>query len=103
MSAKHDAYGNGLIKLNRLEEALAAYGQALKLKPDDVDTRWNRALALLQLGRFQEGWREYEYRIPRHKNEAVRQFPTPAWRGVEPLKGQRLFLYWEHLPCLTYI
>jgi tetratricopeptide (TPR) repeat protein len=93
--AKHDAYGNGLIKLNRLEEALAAFGQALKLKPDDADTRWNRALALLQLGRFQEGWREYEYRIPRHKNEAVRQFPTPAWRGVEPLKGQRLFLYWE--------
>ena len=81
--------------LNRLREAILAYGQAIKLKPDHADARYNRAFALLTLGHFDEGWLEYEYRNLREKTLAIQKYPKPFWWGKEPIKDQRLFLYYE--------
>jgi tetratricopeptide (TPR) repeat protein len=88
-------YGFALSKLNRLEEALLSYDQALNCRPNDTESLWNRALALLALGRFEEGWLAYEYRNLRHKTLAARKYPTPLWWGKQPLKDQRLYIYWE--------
>jgi len=81
--------------LNRLREAILAYEQAIKLKPDHADARYNRAFALLTLGHFDEGWLEYEYRNLREKTLAIQKYPKPFWWGKEPIKDQRLFLYYE--------
>jgi hypothetical protein len=75
--------------------ALSVYDQALALEPDQPDARANRAIVLLQQGRFEEGWREYEWRwrVPGFTTPA-RRFPAPAWEGA-PLAGRTLFVHAE--------
>lgn len=81
--------------LKRQEEALVIFDQALKLKPKDSETLWNRALALLALGRFEEGWRDYEHGKLRRAARLARPFAKPVWLGETPVTGKQLFLYWE--------
>ena len=77
----------------RTEEAIAAYRTGLRIVPDDARLHWNLSLALLALGRFEEGWREYEWRVaagitpPSLRDE-------PLWRG-EPLQGKSILLETE--------
>jgi tetratricopeptide (TPR) repeat protein len=94
-AATHINHGFILGQLNRLQEGLVAYDAALKLKPDNADAQYNRAFALLTLGRFEEGWLGYEYRNLRHKTLSARAYHQPIWWGKQPLKSQRLFIYWE--------
>lgn len=54
--------GACLQMLNRSEEALAWYDHVLELSPDDPVLHCNRALALLSVGRYHEGWQEFQWR-----------------------------------------
>ncbi|MCZ8143164.1 MAG: tetratricopeptide repeat protein [Acetobacteraceae bacterium] len=94
-ASAHRGYGFALGHLNRVEEALAAYDIALTLKPNDTESLWNRALALLVLGRFEEGWLAYECRNLRGRNVTARKYPEPLWYGKQPIRDQRLYVYWE--------
>jgi tetratricopeptide (TPR) repeat protein len=47
----------------RFEAALAAYDQAIARAPEDAQIRVNRAVALLQAGRWTEAWKDYEWRL----------------------------------------
>jgi hypothetical protein len=47
----------------RYEAAMAAYDQAVARSPDDARIRVNRAVALLQAGRWTEAWQDYEWRL----------------------------------------
>ena len=93
--ATHVNQGWILSFLNRFREAIVCYDRAIKLKPDHVDARYNRAFAMLTLGHFEEGWVEYEYRNLRQKTLSARKYPKPLWWGKEPIKDRRLFLYYE--------
>lgn len=75
--------------------ALRAYDQALAVEPDQAEARANRAIVLLQQGRFEDGWREYEWRwrVPGFTTPA-RSFGVPAWDGA-PLSGRTLFVHAE--------
>lgn len=46
----------------RYDAAIAAYDEALRLKPDYLRARHNRAMSLLTVGRFKNGWRDYTSR-----------------------------------------
>ncbi len=68
---------------NRLADAIAAFRSALAHVPDFAQAHWNLALALLAAGQFDEGWREYEWRLKipdlvRHE----RQYVGPRWDGL---------------------
>jgi hypothetical protein len=77
------------------ERALKAYNRQLELGGDQASTRWNRSLANLALGNFQDGWRDYELRWQATPAAASRRnFTIPAWTG-EPLNGKALFIYAE--------
>ncbi|MFM7301817.1 MAG: tetratricopeptide repeat protein [Alphaproteobacteria bacterium] len=91
----HINRGTILTALNRLEEARLSFDWALALNPAHVEARYNRAFTLLALGRFEDGWRDYEYRLLRPQGPLRRHFSEPAWQGKEPLKGRRLFTYCE--------
>ena len=76
-----------------LEAALVDFDEACRIEPDLVGAQWDRALVLLQLGRFADAWEPYESRwglgeLPR------RNFDCPRWRG-ESFAGKTLFIYPE--------
>lgn len=82
------AMGRPLAALPDIDIALAA-------APDDAGMHWNRAVALLQAGRWAAGWREFEWR--RHDAGARppwRNLGVPMWDGA-PFCGRRLLLYAE--------
>jgi tetratricopeptide (TPR) repeat protein len=92
-----DDRGNVLAALQRHAEALASYDQALAISPDSAKAHWNRALTLLRVGDFDEGWKEYEWRwkvnaswVPSH------DFPQHLlWLGDKPIKGKTIVLHAE--------
>lgn len=80
--------------------ALEAYDQALEFAGDAPlaqRTRWNRALALLQSGEFERGWKAFECR---HEAAApglpLQSFPaSPRWLGNEDVAGRSVLLVSE--------
>src|SRR5262249_2489492 len=93
-----DAFSNRgvtLGELKRHDEALASYDQAIALKRDYADGYWNRALATLLMGRYAEGWPDYEWRWEAKSFPSRRpNIATPVWRG-ENLSGRHLFVFSE--------
>lgn len=68
------------------------YDAALAAEPDSATIRFARALHLLMLGQWHEGWREHEQRwlVP-DMPLATSRLGTPQWDG-SPLDGQRILL-----------
>jgi tetratricopeptide (TPR) repeat protein len=87
--------GDALVKLMRLDDALMSFDRAIALKPDDPSAHWNKSLCLLLVGRFEQGWRLYEWRKKLAEPYAVRPFSRPLWLGEEDIAGKTLFLWWE--------
>lgn len=87
--------GDALLLAGHPEEALANTQAVLALAPELGESRLLRALALLTLGRFEEGWAAWEDRwtVPPWLFAAGR-FPQPAWTG-QPLGGNRLLIWGE--------
>lgn len=76
-----------------VDRALDCYRKALFHSPNHIDAHWNRSLLLLLLGRFEEGWHEYEWRWIRFPNER-RGFVKPQWDG-EDIDGKSILLHAE--------
>ena len=84
-------------KHGREDEAIECFDRALAIAPHNSNVRWNRALVLLRVGRFKEGWADYDARDS--APDAVRQFgrrrfTRPRWDG-RPLTDQTLLVYAE--------
>jgi tetratricopeptide (TPR) repeat protein len=83
----------GLIynRAGELEKGLAFFDRALELQPDNFVIGWDRALCLLGLGRYEEGWPGYDNSFKLyHPN--ILKVPIPLWNG-EDLKGKRIWIY----------
>ncbi|MBV8211458.1 MAG: tetratricopeptide repeat protein [Burkholderiaceae bacterium] len=67
--------------LQRDDEAALRHFEALvRLRPGNAAHRYNRGLCLLRMGRFDEGWSDYEYRFAAGAVDL--QLPsTPRWDG----------------------
>lgn len=85
--------GVALQRARRVPESIACYRRIIATKPQESNPHYNLATALLSLGEFEEGFREYEWRLAKPELRP-RPYPQPQWRG-EPLDGKRLLLYWE--------
>lgn len=87
--------GGALREKGQIDEAIAYYQKALHLNPNYADAHWNMALALLLLGNFKHGWKEYECRwkikdfIPYQRN-----FSQTIWNGSD-ITGETILLYTE--------
>ena len=73
--------------------ALVAFQAAVECDPTHVDAHWNGALALLRAGRFEEGFREYEWRFQRGE-PGPRACAQPVWDG-RPLAGRTILVWAE--------
>jgi tetratricopeptide (TPR) repeat protein len=87
-----------LNEIDSVENALSLFDTALKSSPiapnEELGIRRNKALALLAVGRFAEGWPLYRFRDNGPGLAPKRQLSYQEWRG-EPLAGKRLFLWTE--------
>jgi hypothetical protein len=79
------------------ERALEYYEAALKLRGDLASAHYGRATTLLALGRYDEGWREYEWRWGLEGAETApeQRFGAAVWNAQQPLAGKRIFLWAE--------
>jgi Tfp pilus assembly protein PilF len=89
----YDHIGLALHARGRLADAVDAYSQAIRLSPSYGPAHMNRALAWLQMGEFERGWAEYEWRF-RCPEHPVPEYTQPAWNGA-PLAGRTILLWTE--------
>ena len=78
------------------DKAIENYRRALQIKPDCAEAHWNLSIALLRIGRFTEGWKEYEWRLNPSLKVTVypHSYETPRWDG-SCFKGKRLIVHCE--------
>lgn len=62
------------------EKALQWADEALAMNPEMAEAGNHRALALLEMGRFDEGWKAYDSRL-RLPQFHRRPYPVPLWKG----------------------
>ena len=89
-------YNNLAITLqaqDRPYEALGVLDLAAALDPSDPETHHHRAMLLLRLGRFAEGWEDYEWRFQiKQSGDAYKHFAgQTGWDGG-PLEGRTILL-----------
>jgi Flp pilus assembly protein TadD len=86
-----------LLKVERqFDRSLAAYEKAIAEAPNEAQIRVNRTVALLQAGRWEEAWPEYEWRL-RVKGAVSLplEFLLPALREAGDLAGRTILLTHE--------
>ncbi|HVM32658.1 MAG TPA: tetratricopeptide repeat protein [bacterium] len=87
--------GIALQELGRVSEALAEYDKAIAGRPDFAFAYWNKSQALLLDGRFEEGWRLFEWRWKSATKEEARAFDRPLWLGGQSLAGKTILIWAE--------
>src|SRR3989344_1478676 len=80
--------------MGKISDALEHYNKAIELDNSFCEARWNRSLVLLLLERFEEGWKEYEYRFMKEKSADKRNFGKPKWEGAS-LEGKKILILSE--------
>ena len=82
----------------QLDKAEPLYQKVLKMKKDNPKYIWEYAMQLMLTGKFEEGWKAYEYRTqafhPSNSGLRMYPFPFPKWQG-EPLDGKTLLIHGE--------
>ncbi len=88
--------GNLYNEQKEYRKALECLSSALAINPNNAQAQWNKALSLLRLGFFNEGWKLYEARwlIPGMREHA-KQFTAALWHGKESLKDKTILIYAE--------
>lgn len=79
-----------------IPQALCCYEKALRIDPNYAEARFNRAVALLLSGDYQNGFEEFEWRFRRKRAKKVypHQLTGPRWRKA-PFRRQRLLVHCE--------
>jgi len=76
-------------------QAARCYRQAIALSPDSAFAHWNLATLLLMLGQFEEGWKEFEWRLRGSFFTSPRRpFTAPRWDG-SPAPGETILIHAE--------
>jgi tetratricopeptide (TPR) repeat protein len=84
-----------LMRQGRLVESEQAFRRAMELTSSYVDAHFNLSVVLFLQGKFEEAWREHEWRWNRPKyTERAKKFIGPRWEGSD-LNGKRILLYRE--------
>ncbi|MBF0851844.1 glycosyltransferase family protein [Gluconobacter sp. R75690] len=79
--------------LGRSEESLPYYDRTVALAPENGVCRFGRAVSLLKVGNFKDGWREYEWRW-RCCQTPRTDLLMPQWEG-EDLRGKTILIHHE--------
>jgi tetratricopeptide (TPR) repeat protein len=90
--------GGALLAMDRPEQAIQLFRRAVTQDAGMAQARFGESLALLTLGRFREGWEQYESRWldPRFR-EGTRSYDLKLWlnRPGEDVLGRTVLLHAE--------
>ncbi len=92
-----DSYSNlgvALQDILKSEEAMSSYRKAISIDPNFAEAHWNLSLSLLLLGKWREGFREYEWRRYVEGILIPRNITEPVWDGTE-LGGKTIMILTE--------
>ena len=85
--------GNVLHNLERFDDALQSYDRAIQLKPNYAEAYFNQSIIKLRLGKYEEGWRLYEYRqVKKDTKNNYKKFPIPLWLGNESIDNKVILI-----------
>lgn len=89
----HQNRAIALMRLGDFSAAEAGFRRAIQCDPTHADSHLGLGILCLLHDRYQEGWREYEWRwrSPLHSSR-LRGFNAPVWNGG-PLPGGTLLLH----------
>jgi Tfp pilus assembly protein PilF len=85
---------NALKNAGRDDEAIASYRRAISIEPELAIAHWNLATLLLSMGNFEDGWKEFEWRLKVAAKRWNREFAQPRWDGNRAA-DKTLLLYTE--------
>jgi tetratricopeptide (TPR) repeat protein len=88
------ALGNVYAELNQPQNAIDAFQRAVAIRPNFPVAQLNLGLAQLQVGDFEQGWRQFEWRLLVSEMNLARGFTQPQWRG-EDISGKTILLHAE--------
>jgi len=81
------------------EKGLVHADKAVEMDPKNGKSHWNRSLLLLEAGRMEEGWSEYEWGLETmdrpNRNFSADPESIPFWDGEADLKGKTIVVYGE--------
>lgn len=96
MAEAYYNYGNALQDKHHIDSlAIPYYRKTIFLKPEFAEAHWNLSLALLITGKFEEGWKEYEWRWRMKDGFPNRFSDCPLWDGSQDISGKTLLVYAE--------
>ena len=81
--------------LGMVSEAMSACKAVLEVEPMHAEAHWNKALLLLLLGDYRQGWLEYEWRWQKRDfTSPLRDFAQLRWQGEE-IAGKIILIHAE--------
>lgn len=103
-AAAFNNYGNVLREIGEPAAGLPFLERAIQLNPQDPTARFNRAVCLLLMGDYQQGWPAYETRWNyEHLAGTMPRFAQPRWTGQE-LRDKQILVVGEqgHGDCIQF-
>jgi len=97
-SSEEALVGRGNLRNEKKEylPALEDFNAALHLNPANSQAKWNKALSLLRLGNYEDGWKLYESRWEiSGMREHKLHINSPLWLGDESLKNKVILIHAE--------
>lgn len=78
--------GTVYVNTGEPEKAIEVFNRALEIRPNQIDALANRSMAYLWLGRWKEGWADYDHHLTlgtRHPRPyTVKGVTIPEWDGT---------------------
>jgi len=87
--------GNTFSALQRTTEAINAYDHAIAIDPSYCNAYWNKSLAQLLLGNYEEGLANYEYRWLREDADTYLHPNIPKLTSLEDAKNKKVLVWSE--------
>lgn len=86
-------FGNALMQLRRPAEAILSYRRAVSKRPDYADSHVGIAMAMLMLGQYEDGFKEFEWRWKSGPMKD-RGLDCPAWDGARAENKDDILLFY---------
>lgn len=95
-ASAHLNLGQAFVEQGMQERAIQCFQNAISIKPNFVDAHLNLSLSQLQMGHFEQGWAEYEWRWQSTQMQLIKyDYKQPLWLGKVPLRGKTILLHHE--------